>query len=423
MISLTLLLLAQPSTLNLNQTPIVSRQNGGKLSNTRQYAIDCRSGMSCSVDGGVLLISSSGSTSAPVDATYLTQTANATLTNEQALSALGTGLMSNTTGTGVVSIYGGSACGANQYASSVNASGTLICAQVATSQLSGTITDGQLASSYSGVGACAANTFATTLSDNAAPTCSAVNDATGALKGGVVLAGDLAGTASLPSVVDDSHAHTGTTISALDTGDITTGTLGQARGGTGAGALTCSAGDFLTSNGTAYSCGTPTAGAPTGASYITRVAEAGLSSETAMGALGTGVSTSNATAAALQTVTIRRTTAAGSGGTTLAQEGTGTVGVSQMVPGTGNWTGRSVHTGTAGTAGALLDSWGWTVGEIGAGAADVPGQQMQCKKYGQNGEQMPYVASGTANGVTIAVTAAGAGGLASGAIAVTFIAE
>lgn len=135
------------------------------------------------------------------------------------------------------------------------------------------------------------------------------------------------------------------------------------------------------------------------------------------------VSTSNATAAALQTVTIRRTTAAGSGGTTLAQEGTGTVGVSQMVPGTGNWTGRSVHTGTAGTAGALLGSWGWTVGEIGAGAADVPGQQMQCKKYGQNGEQMPYVASGTANGVTIAVTAAGAGGLASGAIAVTFIAE
>lgn len=289
MISLTPLLLAQPSTLNLNQTPIVSRQNGGRLSNTRQYAIDCRSGMSCSVDGGVLLISSSGSTSAPVDATYLTQTANATLTNEQALSALGTGLMSNTTGTGVVSIYGGSACGANQYASSVNASGTLICAQVATSQLSGTITDGQLASSYSGVGACAANTFATTLSDNAAPTCSAVNDATGALKGGVVLAGDLAGTASLPSVVDDSHAHTGTTISALDTGDITTGTLGQARGGTGAGALTCSAGDFLTSNGTAYSCGTPTAGAPTGASYITRVAEAGLSSETAMGALGTGI--------------------------------------------------------------------------------------------------------------------------------------
>lgn len=135
------------------------------------------------------------------------------------------------------------------------------------------------------------------------------------------------------------------------------------------------------------------------------------------------VSTSNATAAALQTVTVRRTTAAGSGGTTLTAEGTGTVGVTQMVPGTGNWGGRSVHTGTAGTAGAVFDSWGWTVGELGAGTADGASEQMHCKKYGQNGEQMPYVASGTANGITINVTAAGAGGLASGSITVTFIAE
>lgn len=135
------------------------------------------------------------------------------------------------------------------------------------------------------------------------------------------------------------------------------------------------------------------------------------------------IGTSAATAAALQTVTIRRTVAAGSGGTTLTAEGTGTVGVAQMVPGTGNWGGRSVHTGTAGTAGATFDSWGWTVPELGAGAADPASQIMQCKKYGQNGEQMPYVASGTANGVTINVTAAGAGGLASGSITVTFIAE
>lgn len=41
---------------------------------------------------------------APVDATYITQTPNATLTNEQALSALATGLLKNTTGTGVLSI-------------------------------------------------------------------------------------------------------------------------------------------------------------------------------------------------------------------------------------------------------------------------------------------------------------------------------
>lgn len=41
---------------------------------------------------------------APKDATYIVQTANGTLTNEQALSALATGVVKNTTGTGVLSI-------------------------------------------------------------------------------------------------------------------------------------------------------------------------------------------------------------------------------------------------------------------------------------------------------------------------------
>src|SRR6266446_539117 len=41
---------------------------------------------------------------APVDATYITKTANGTLTNEQALGALSTGLLKSTTTTGVVSI-------------------------------------------------------------------------------------------------------------------------------------------------------------------------------------------------------------------------------------------------------------------------------------------------------------------------------
>jgi hypothetical protein len=43
------------------------------------------------------------STGAPTNATYITQTANATLTNEQALSSLATGLTKVTTGTGVLS--------------------------------------------------------------------------------------------------------------------------------------------------------------------------------------------------------------------------------------------------------------------------------------------------------------------------------
>lgn len=164
--------LAQPFAYNPYKPAIMCRSDGAALSSSPAYAIDCDSAsMTCVQDGGVLTLASvggGGGGGAPTNATYLTQTANATLTNEQALSALGTGLMSNTTGTGVVSIYAGTSC-TNQFPRSLSAAGAATCASVA-------------------------------------------------------LATDV------------------------------TGTLAQARGGTGAGALTCSAGQALTSNGTAYSC-------------------------------------------------------------------------------------------------------------------------------------------------------------------------
>lgn len=135
------------------------------------------------------------------------------------------------------------------------------------------------------------------------------------------------------------------------------------------------------------------------------------------------VGSSVATAAALQTITVRRTTTASSGGSAVTAEGTGTSSIAQHVPGTGNWGGVCRITGTAGTAGALLDTWGQTVGELGAGAADPGSPPVFCKTYGDAGEQMPTVASGVANGVDVRVTAAGAGGLAAGSISITFIAE
>lgn len=49
-------------------------------------------------------IGSAGGGGAPLDATFITQTPNATLTNEQALSALATGILKSTTTTGVLSI-------------------------------------------------------------------------------------------------------------------------------------------------------------------------------------------------------------------------------------------------------------------------------------------------------------------------------
>jgi len=75
-----------------------------------------------------------GGGGAPSTATYITQTPDAGLSAEQALSLLGTGLTISTTGTGVISIYGGTSC-TNQFPRSLNASGAATCASVATADV------------------------------------------------------------------------------------------------------------------------------------------------------------------------------------------------------------------------------------------------------------------------------------------------
>jgi hypothetical protein len=134
------------------------------------------------------------------------------------------------------------------------------------------------------------------------------------------------------------------------------------------------------------------------------------------------VSSSNATAAAAVSVFVERRTTASSGGVQLTAEGAGTAAISKMHPSAANYGGVVRHGGTPGTVGARLDAWSFAIGEIGAGTAD-PDSPVICKDYGLNGEQLPTVAAGTANGLSITVTAAGAGGLASGSISATIIVE
>lgn len=62
---------------------------------------------------------------APTSAQYWTGAADATLSAEKNLGALGTGLVINTSG--VPSIYAGSACGAGQFATALDASGATTC--------------------------------------------------------------------------------------------------------------------------------------------------------------------------------------------------------------------------------------------------------------------------------------------------------
>jgi hypothetical protein len=79
-----------------------------------------------------------GGGGAPTTATYITQTPDAGLSAEQAMSLLGTGLVKNTTGTGVQSIYAGSTCGAGTKATATDASGALTCSAVSlTADVSG----------------------------------------------------------------------------------------------------------------------------------------------------------------------------------------------------------------------------------------------------------------------------------------------
>lgn len=116
-------------------------------------------------------------------------------------------------------------------------------------------------------------------------------------------------TCSIPPVAGVSSIDGGTNISVVNGTTAATvaltGLVAQSLGGTGSGALWCAPGDYLTSDGGgAFYCGTPSgapSGAPSSASYWTRVAESGLSNETAMGALASGI-VINATTTGVPTI-------------------------------------------------------------------------------------------------------------------------
>lgn len=132
---------------------------------------------------------------------------------------------------------------------------------------------------------------------------------------------------------------------------------------------------------------------------------------------------SAATAGAGINVVVRRSTAVSSGGSTLTAEGTSTTSISKMDPGDSNFGGVARGGAlTPGTAGATLDQVGFNTGELGTGTETQPSYTF-CREYGKAGEKMPTVSAGTTNGLSIMLTATGAGGLSTCAVSATIIVE
>lgn len=102
---LTFMLSQAPTTsgLNLNTQPIDGRQNGARLSKWRQWAIDCRTNMTCTADGGVLTISSSGGgggggSGAPVDGGYVVWASVGSSNQRQLVAGTSTSVNTGTPG-------------------------------------------------------------------------------------------------------------------------------------------------------------------------------------------------------------------------------------------------------------------------------------------------------------------------------------
>lgn len=198
------LALAALSQLPVTAQPIQVRDEGALQSRTAANTINCTgAGVTCTQSAATMTlnVTGGGGGGAPTDATYVTQTPNATLTNEQALSSLSTGVVKVTTGTGVLS----TATAGTDYAPATSGSAMLL---------------GNGAGGFSNfAGTSCTNQFPRSLSTAGAATCASV---------------------SLSSDV--------------------TGTLPAGSGGLGAAQPTCGGGQFLTCNGTTCSCATPSGG-------------------------------------------------------------------------------------------------------------------------------------------------------------------
>lgn len=138
-----------------------------------------------------------------------------------------------------------------------------------------------------------------------------------------------------------------------------------------------------------------------------------------------GYSIGATAAGTIVTTTINRRTTASSAGTALTNNGTGTDVVSDMNGAAVAYGGIARRTGTLGTIGASIDAWSFRQSVLAATTSNDlgPPAHVICKRYGQDGTQALTVPAGVTNGISVVVSAGGAGSVAVGSIQITFINE
>lgn len=116
-----------------------SYANWGGTLGTSGYGIRDNAGVIEAKSSGGAWTPILGGAGAPVDATFWVRTADGTLNNETVMGVLGTGLVINTTTTGVPTIYAGASC-TNQFVEALSAIGAATCSSVAlTTDVTGTL--------------------------------------------------------------------------------------------------------------------------------------------------------------------------------------------------------------------------------------------------------------------------------------------
>jgi hypothetical protein len=197
---------------------------------------------------GKIVAGASYTVPAPVTAQYWVGAVDATLTNEKNLGALTTGLVINTAGT--PSAYAGTSC-TNQFPRSLNGSGQATCATVQNTDLAN--------SSF-------------TLNGNSVSL------------GGTASVGTLTSVATTAPITGGTITGSGT----IGITDFVASGASHARGAVPDPGVTSGTTKYLREDAT-WAVPPGAAGAPVGASYWTATTEPGLTSETNLGALTTGL--------------------------------------------------------------------------------------------------------------------------------------